>query len=221
MIHFFHYPLCPISRQVRVYLKELNLEVNVIKETYWARRPEFVAINPGSTVPVMVVDGLAIIGYYAITEFLNEKFDNFYLMPKSLDEKTIVRQELYWFNEKFYREVSKVILEEKMIRLLKRVGDPRTEYIKIAKTNLLHHFRHLTSLLEKHTYITSEHMNCVDIVAASHVSTIDYFGEINWDIWPIVKQWYSVVKSRPSFRTILQDQVPGFVPYKDYGNLDF
>ncbi len=221
VVNFFHYPICPISRQIRVYLKELNLEVNVIKEAYWERRENFIKINPASTVPVIIFNDEPIIGYYAITEFLNEKFDNFTLMPQTLEEKILVRQEIYWFNEKFYREVSKIILEEKMIRLLKRIGGPRSEYIRASKANLLHHLKYLTSLLEKHSYVSLEQLTCADIAAASHISTIDYFGEINWDSWPIIKQWYSIIKCRPSFRTILQDQVAGFTPQKDYANLDF
>lgn len=221
MIDFFHYPLCPISRQVRVYLKELNLEVNAVKETYWDRRPEFIQINPASTVPVIVFEGMPVISYYAIVEFLHEKFDNFYLVPKLVNERSLMRQEIYWFNEKFYREVSRIILEEKMIRLLKRAGDPRSEYIRAAKANLPHHFRYLTSLLEKNSYMISEQVTCADIAAASHISTIDYFGEINWDMWPVIKQWYAIIKSRPSFKSLLQDQIPGFTPCKEYANLDF
>jgi glutathione S-transferase len=221
MIKFFHYPICPISRQIRVYLKELNLEADIIKESYWERRVEFLKLNPASTVPIIVFDKEAIIGYYAITEFFKENFDNFYLMPKISQEKNLVRQEIYWFNEKFYREVSKIILEEKMIRLLKRIGGPRSEYIRAAKTNLLHHLKYITSSLEAHSYIISEHLTCADIVAASHISTIDYFSEMNWDNFPLIKNWYSIIKSRPSFRTILQDNIAGFTPQKDYANLDF
>ena len=64
-------------------------------------------------------------------------------------------------------------------------------------------------------------MTCADVVAASHISTIDYFGEIKWDNFPLIKQWYAIIKSRPSFRSILQDHIAGFVPYTDYANLDF
>ena len=87
MIKFFHYPICPLSRQIRVYLTELNLEVSLVKEAYWERREDFIRINPGSTLPVIIFGEEAIIGYYAITEFLSEKFDNFYLMPKTIKEK--------------------------------------------------------------------------------------------------------------------------------------
>lgn len=221
MIDFFHHPICPLSRQIRIYLKELNLEVNLIKEDYWNRRKEFVEINPASTIPVLILEEGGVIGYYAITEFLNEKFQDFHFMPKSLTDRAKVREEIYWFNEKFYREVSKIIMEEKMIRLLRRIGTPRSEYIRAAKSNLLHHFRYLTSRLERSSYIAGEVLSCGDIAAAAHVSTIDFFGEINWDSWSLIKQWYSIIKSRPSFRPILQDQFPGFFPSKEYTNLDF
>ena len=84
MIKFFHYPICPISRQVRVYLKELNLEADIIKESYWERRVEFVKLNPASTVPIIIFDKEAIIGYYAITEFFKYfvlEYDQIFSLP--------------------------------------------------------------------------------------------------------------------------------------------
>ena len=67
----------------------------MVKEAYWERREDFIRINPAATVPVIIFEEEALIGYYAITEFLSEKFDNFYLMPKTIKEKT-----------KIYRKVS-------------------------------------------------------------------------------------------------------------------
>ena len=139
-------------------------------------------------------------------------------LPSSPPE---VRKYVSWFNDKFYREVSKILLDEKMIRLLMRVGEPRTAFIRAAKTNLIQHFKFLNHALENNSYIASEKITCADIAAAAHISVIDYFGEINWDSWPLIKQWYSVIKSRPSFQPLLQDRIPGFNPPRDYSNLDF
>lgn len=213
--------MCPLSRQIRIYLDELNLEVSTVKETYREQNEDFFSSNQSLIMPVVMFGKEIIVGYYAITEFLNENFCNFYLMPNSIEQKTKVREKIYWFNEKFYREVSGVILEEKMIRLLKRQGAPRSEYIRAAKANLFLHFKYLTSCLNNHSYLTSEQLTCADIAAASHISTIDYFGEIKWDNFWVIKNWYAVIKSRPSFRSLLQDHIAGFIPYKDYTNLDF
>jgi glutathione S-transferase len=37
----------------------------------------------------------------------------------------------------------------------------------------------------------------------------------------VVKDWYAKIKSRPAFRGILADQVPGFPPPAHYADLDF
>lgn len=219
----YHHPICPLSRQIRVILKEFNIEFTLSREDYWRRRAEFLAINPAGIVPALTNEAkeYIIIGNNPIIEYLNETHEDFYFMPSSPLERAEVRKYVNWFNDKFYREVSRVILEEKMIRLLMRTGEPRSAYIRAAKTNLTEHFKFLNQLLENNSYIVSEKISCADIAAASHLSVVDYFGEINWDNWTLIKQWYSIIKSRPSFQAILKDIIPGFNPPKNYLNLDF
>lgn len=218
----YHYPLCPLSRQARIYLKEFGQECSLAQEAYWKRRDEFIKINPAGTVPVLKLNAENdIIGIYAITEYFSENQEDFYLMPEDKLERAKIRYYISWFNEKFNREVSKIFIDEKIIRLLMNSGEPRSNFIMIAKSNLIQHLKFLTNLLEQNTYIISDKITCVDIVAASHISIIDYFGEINWDRWNLLKEWYSIIKSRPSFQPVLQDYIPGFPPAKDYANLDF
>ena len=38
---------------------------------------------------------------------------------------------------------------------------------------------------------------------------------------PGLHDWYSKIKSRPAFRSILADLVPGFTPPQHYADLDF
>lgn len=223
MLTLYHHPVCPLSRQIRVFLKEFDAEFTMVKEDYWLRRKEFVEINPSGNLPVIEIDKFSpiLVGNYSIIEYMVEKFEDFYFMPKSTDERTLVRKDIAWFNDKFYREVSKILVDEKMIRLLMHVGGPRSAFIRAAKANLNQHFRLLSEYLEKRSYIALEKLSCADIVAASHISTVDYFGEINWDSWPLIKEWYSLIKSRPAFQAILQDRVAGFTPPVHYANLDF
>jgi len=215
--------MCPLSRQVRVLLKELELEFGMIKEEYWLRRSEFTKMNPASNLPVIEFSDskLILVGIYPIIEYINDAYENFYFMPASPEEKSGVRKYLSWFNEKFYREVTKILIDEKMIRLLMRNGSPRTNFLKAAKDNLNNHMKFLSSCLENNSYLVSEKLTCADIAAAAHISVVDYFGEITWDIWPIVKHWYSIIKSRPAFRPLLLDHIPGFTPSKTYADLDF
>ena len=42
-----------------------------------------------------------------------------------------------------------------------------------------------------------------------------------WAEFPATKDWYTRVKSRPSFRPLLLDRVAGFTPAGAYADLDF
>ncbi|MDP5110233.1 MAG: glutathione S-transferase family protein [Rickettsiaceae bacterium] len=223
MLTLYHHPVCPLSRQIRVFLKELDTEFTMVKEDYWLRRKAFIEINPAGSLPVIEINKISpiLVGNYSIIEYMVEKFDDFYFMPKSIEERALVRKYIAWFNDKFYREVSKILIDEKMIRLLMHAGGPRSAFIRAAKANLNKHFKLISDYLGKRSHIALEKLSCADVIAASHISIVDYFGEINWDSWPIIKEWYAIIKSRPAFQTILQDRVAGFVPPAHYANLDF
>ena len=77
-------------------------------------------------------------------------------------------------------------------------------------------------------YIKTHHIDGVfysrdiaDLAAAAHLSAVDYIGDVPWKDHEGAKNWYSRVKSRPSFRTLLEDNIPGAPPPKHYRNLDF
>jgi glutathione S-transferase len=60
-----------------------------------------------------------------------------------------------------------------------------------------------------------------DITAAAHLSCIDYMGDVPWEGHAGAKDWYVRVKSRPAFRTVLADHLPGIPPARHYADLDF
>jgi glutathione S-transferase len=224
MRKLYHYPICPLSRQVRVLLKDLDVHFTMIKEDYWRRNKEFLLLNPTGCLPVLQeTSDLVVSGIYPITEYLQEKYPNFSFMGEEGDIETRceIRRLLSWFNEKFYREVTKIIIDEKIVRPLSQLPGPRTNFLKAAKSNLVHHLNYVSNLLEKRSFIASNSLSCADITVACHVSVLDYFGEMDWEKWLALRNWYSIVKSRPSFRSLLQDQIPGFTPPRYYADLDF
>ena len=46
-------------------------------------------------------------------------------------------------------------------------------------------------------------------------------GEIDWREHGAAREWYTRVKSRPSFRSLLADRVRGLSPVSHYADLDF
>ena len=76
-------------------------------------------------------------------------------------------------------------------------------------------------LLERRRWLAGDVMTMADFAAAAHISCLDYISDVDWNRSTIVKEWYAKIKSRPAFRSILADQVPGFPPPRHYNDLDF
>ncbi|WP_163364543.1 glutathione S-transferase N-terminal domain-containing protein, partial [Escherichia coli] len=85
--------------------------LQLVEERSWARREEFLLLNPAGTTPVLVSEGApAIPGASVIVEFLDETLgyemgDN-RLMMQDVNDRIEVRRLMTWFNEKFFEEVS-------------------------------------------------------------------------------------------------------------------
>jgi glutathione S-transferase len=87
--------------------------------------------------------------------------------------------------------------------------------------NITYHLDYISLLIEARTWLAGDSFTLADIAAAAHLSSIDYLGDVPWMHFPSVKDWYVRVKSRPTFRPILQDRLPGMAPARHYSNLDF
>lgn len=221
MRSLYHFPLSPFSRKIRIVLKEKNLDFKLITENFWERRREFLAMNPAAQVPVLVDDGLSLADSIAICEYLDEKYPETVLIGKSIEEKAEVRRLSGWFNNKFYYEVTKYILDERVFKHYRGQGEPNSEVLRAGKSNICYHLDYIEFLMKKRTWLAGDEFSLADITAASHLSVLDYLGDVPWKHSKAVKEWYSIIKSRPSFRPLLDDKVPGFNPPLYYKDLDF
>jgi glutathione S-transferase len=76
-------------------------------------------------------------------------------------------------------------------------------------------------LCEQRSWLAGSELSLADLAAAAHISAIDYLGDVPWAEYPGAQSWYQRIKSRPSFRTLLGDTVPGVQASSHYANLDF
>ena len=70
-------------------------------------------------------------------------------------------------------------------------------------------------------WLAGDKMTLADFAAAAHLSSLDYIRDVDWNRNAVVKDWYAKIKSRPAFRSILADNVPGFPQPPHYADLDF
>ena len=93
--------------------------------------------------------------------------------------------------------------------------------VRAGHTNIHHHLDYIGYLTERRRWLAGDDFSLADIAAAAHLSSVDYLGDVPWEDHEEAKDWYARVKSRPSFRVLLQDNIPGAPPQKHYANLDF
>jgi glutathione S-transferase len=217
----YHWLLSPASRKVRVVLAEKNLDFTMKAEKPWERRPEFLALNPAGEVPVLIDSDNVLAGTDAIVEYLDEVYREKILIGINPLDRAEVRRLVAWFDVKMNREVIENLVGEKMMKRMLGEGQPNSQAIRAGHANLPHHLDYIGYLVDRRRWLAGDHFSLADITAAAHLSTLDYMGDVPWDQHELAREWYARIKSRPSFRAILADHVPGLPPPKHYADLDF
>jgi glutathione S-transferase len=230
MLNLYHHPFCPFSRCVRIALGEYGLSAEFVEERVWERRREFLIVNPAGTLPVLLDgDGPAICGPRAVVEYLDETrgmaVGERRLMPSETRARAEVRRLLDWFDLRFYEEVSRYLLTERIYKRFMTAeqggGPPDSTAIRAARANIRYHLHYIGWLAGRRKWLAGDHLSFADLAAAAHLSCVDYLGEVPWDEFEHAKTWYARVKSRPAFRPLLVDQLAGVAPSRTYVDLDF
>ena len=218
----YHLWLSPACRKVRIALLEKKIEFEMRVENIWERRQKFLAMNPAGEVPVLVEpNGATLSGSSVICEFLDEVHPEPPLIGGNPLERAEVRRLVAWFDEKFNHEVTVNLVGEKIMKRFLGLGEPDSRTIRAGHANIRHHLDYIAYLTERRRWLAGDRLTLADITAAAHFSAVDYLGDIPWKEHEQVKDWYARIKSRPSFRSILADHIPGATPAKHYADLDF
>lgn len=218
----YHLWLHPFSRKVRIALAEKNLEFELKIEKVWERRTEFLTLNPAGDVPVLVEpDGTTLTDGQVICEYLDEVYNTQSLLGVDPHQRAETRRLVAWFDGKFNAEVSENLVGEKLLKKFLRMGEPHGPSIRAGHANIHYHLDYIGFLTERRRWLAGDQFSLADIAAGAHLSAIDYIGDVPWDEHQAAKSWYARIKSRPSFKPLLADVIPGFSPPAHYHNLDF
>jgi glutathione S-transferase len=230
MLTLFYYPVCPHSRFVRLVLEEYGLTPRLVEERVWERRAEFLTLNPAGTTPVLVEEGgPPVPGAGVIAEYIDETRGSGAperrLMPTELGARVEVRRLTSWFNDKLFEEATGPLVMERVYKRYMPAGSgggpPDTETLRAAKINIKYHLAYIGWLIRTRDWLAGDKLSYADLSAAAHLSVADYLGDVPWDEDETAKSWYARIKSRPSFRGLLVETLPGVPPSKTYADLDF
>lgn len=221
MATLYHVPLSPYCRKVRLSLAEKKIECELIEEKYWEQDPDFLRRNPAGKIPILKIDGLIMSESAAICEYLEEAYPEVPLMPKDPVGRFEVRRLVGWFDDKFHEEVTSKLVYERVNKKVMKQGYPDSKNVKAGSQKIKYHLDYMAWLLDQRRWLAGDVMTLADFAAAAHLSSLDYISDVDWNRSEVVKDWYAKIKSRPAFRSILADQVPGFLPPPHYADLDF
>ncbi len=230
MIRLYQHAFCPLSRYARLLLSEYACDVTLIAQKPWETNEAFLAINPAGTLPVLVeTNRFAVIGFGPLGDYLHQTQDERLnapdLLPSRPDERAEVLRLVDWFCGKFYAEVTVLMTEEKIYKR-QRAGQGVSEGIEMvaihaARRNIRNHLPYCEHLLKDRPWFGGEHLSLADFSAAAQFLGLDYFSDVPWEIAPRTREWFAKMKSRPAFRSLLAENLPGIAPAPHFLNPDF
>lgn len=225
MPRLLHHPLDPSSRIARLMCSEYGVPVDLEEIKPWNRDPEFLAINPAATVPVLL-DGTQppVVGTLAVIHFIEERYAPkpvTSLIPNDPADRAEMWRLVEWVLFKLNDEVTRYIIEEKLAKRGIPGEAPDPSVLRAAKANFSEHLHYFIWLCATRHWLAGDGVTLADFALAAHFSTLDYLGDIDWESAGETRDWYARLKSRPAFRTLLNDRVVGLPAHRGYADLDF
>jgi glutathione S-transferase len=213
MRRLVHLLLAPSSRLARLLIAEKRLTCD--------------PVSPGELsehLPLFTdQDGSRAQGLWAIVDHLEGTYPDYPMAPEDPAARAESLRLLDWAMGPFLDSVTRRIVYEKASQrytgaALQRAPD--MEVVRKGREALRAELAHLGATAERNGYLACRDCTLGDLAMAAHLSALDYFGEVPWPEFPAIAEWYMRMKSRPSFRTLLADRLPGQPPVAHYADLD-
>lgn len=220
-VRLYHMAFCPFSRKIALGLREKEIDFQEAQEKFWQPSDELLGVNPAGELPTLVDRTVVCVNEYVAVEYIEEAYPSYPLRPTDPAQRAQMRSLISWFDRLFYQDVYLSLFYERALKPHIESKGPDTQVLKTGRTSLKSYLQTLEKITGNNTYLSGRSFSWGDITAAAHLSCIDYLGDIPWDGFPSTKEWYSKIKSRPTFRPFLAQSFPGLVPAPSYKALDF
>lgn len=207
------FPLCPFGRSLRAILNEKKI-AHKVKSTHDHKmfaQCIFEVFSPSIKIKTAP---------YIVVEYLEDCYKENQILYGDEIQRLKIRQMIDFVERKMYNTSTKLILFEKIIN---KDSIPDSSKLQEGYKNLTSALSYLNEILFYNSKIAGEHISAADLILASHLSCLDYVAAINWQDKSTenLKIWYSAIKSRPRFKSILDFILPEVKPSKSYFELDF
>ncbi len=214
MRRLIHLMLSPSCRLARLMIAEKRVACDAMQ-----------AEDSRNSMPVLTdLDGTRCEGVWAILDHLEHHYPQHPLAPEDANERRASLRWLDWAMGPLHEQVTMRIVYEKAGQRF--TGSPARRapdmnIIRQGREELKLALDEIGRAAEANGNLAGRGASLGDLAVAAHLSALDYFGEVPWADFPTAGEWYVRMKSRPSFRSLLADRVPGQPPASHYAELDY
>jgi glutathione S-transferase len=214
MRRLIHLMLSPSCRLARLMVAEKRVACD-----------PWMAEDARNVMPVFIdIDGTRVEGVWAILDHLEGNYPDRPLAPADDAARRVALRWVDWAMGPFHEQVTQRIVYEKAGQRYTGAAFSRTpdmNNIRAGREELKLALSAIGKAAETNGNLACRETTLGDLAVAAHLSSLDYFGEVPWTDYAPAQEWYVRMKSRPSFRSILSDRVPGQPPVSHYAELDF
>ncbi|MBU6156136.1 MAG: glutathione S-transferase family protein [Alphaproteobacteria bacterium] len=215
MFRVHDFILSPFGRKLRLALAEKHLGFAVVPLRPWEG-----AIPVEELTRLELPDGTVMTDAGACAEYIDEIEPEPRLMPASPLARAQARRWSNWLDGPLWRSVTDIVLQERVLARHGRAVTGGPEALKASLAVLRTCLAQVEQQVEREGSLVDA-TTIADLSLAAHLSCLDYFGDVPWQACPATREWYARIKSRPSFRPLLNETLPGFAPVAHYADLDF
>ena len=222
MWQVYQFPLCPFSRKVRLLLGEKGIGYELWRENPWERRDGYTQLNHAGRTPTLhdPERNITLCDSRAICEYLEETVDKAPKISGNAAQRAEIRRLVALFDEVFYADVTAPLLHERMKKRLILRQSPDSQMLRETMRLAHDHLYYIDYLVDNRAWLAGPTMSLADLAAAAHLSVVDYLGGIDWNGHDQARAWYSVFKSRPSFRPLLAERMEVIQPPAHYADVN-
>ena len=136
MVLLIHHPVSPHARKIRALMSEKKMLFILKEEEPWKLSDDVYKLNPAGELPIFLSDGNVVVGNYAITEYLEETGSEAPMISGDAKQRAEIRRITEWFDNKFYKEVYRNIVYEKVHKRFAQGSAPDSKILKVGLNNL-------------------------------------------------------------------------------------
>ena len=222
MWQLYQFPLCPFSRKVRLLLGEKGVGYELLRENPWERRDAFTQMNHAGRTPTMFKPerNITLCDSRAICEYFEETVERAPMIVGTAAGRAEIRRLVALFDENLYGDVTAPMVNERMTKRIVLRQSPDSRVLREAMRLAHEHLYYIDWLLDHRPWLAGATMSLADLAAAAQLSVCDYLGGLDWNGHDQARAWYSVFKSRPSFRPLLSERMEVIQPPAHYADVN-